>query len=90
MSLAENRHDLRRHAEDFAGRTGFTYTVLETGTGAVIGCVYIYPSDGDVDGVDVRSWVRADRAALDEPLYREVLRWLSADWPLGSFRYAAR
>src|ERR1700733_11380593 len=46
MSLAENLRDLERHAQDFAGRRGFTYTVLSTGTGDVIGCVYIYPPRG--------------------------------------------
>src|SRR5262245_136178 len=44
MSLEDNLGDLRRHAEDFVQRTGFTYTVLEPGTDDVIGCVYIYPS----------------------------------------------
>ena len=47
MSLAENLRDLERHAQDFAGRRGFTYTVLGTGTGEVIGCVYIYPPRGE-------------------------------------------
>jgi hypothetical protein len=41
MSLAENLRDLERHAQDFAERRGFTYTVLSTGTGEVIDCVYI-------------------------------------------------
>ena len=42
MSLDENSDDLARHADDFAGRRGFTYTVLDD-TNDVIGCVYIYP-----------------------------------------------
>ena len=50
MSLAENLSDLERHAQDFIARRGFTYTVLSTATGEVIGCVYIYPSrDEDPD-----------------------------------------
>ena len=71
MSQADNLRDLQRHAQDFAERRGFTYTVLSTGTGDVIGCVYIYPPRGDGPGgteagrhAVVRSWVRADRAAL--------------------------
>ena len=68
MSLAENLRDLERHAQDFAGRRGFTYTVLSTTTGEVIGCVYIYPPSGQDPGrrstggwhAVVRSWVRAD------------------------------
>ncbi|HEY3034254.1 MAG TPA: hypothetical protein VGJ54_06305 [Streptosporangiaceae bacterium] len=50
MSLAENLRDLERHARDFAERRGFTYTVLSTGTGEVIGCVYIYPPRGETPG----------------------------------------
>jgi hypothetical protein len=29
----------------------------------------------------VQSWVRADRAELDEPLADAVAGWLEADWP---------
>ncbi len=63
MSLAENLRDLERHAQDFAGRRGFTYTVLSTATGEVIGCVYIYPPTSENQGrrsAVVRSWARAD------------------------------
>jgi hypothetical protein len=42
-----NLRDLERHAQDFAERRGFTYTVLSTSTGEVIGCVYIYPPRGE-------------------------------------------
>jgi hypothetical protein len=67
-----NLRDLERHAHDLARRRGFTYTVLST-TGEVIGCIYIYPPRGESPGhpstgeerTAVRSWVRADRAALD-------------------------
>jgi hypothetical protein len=83
MSLAENRADLQRHAEDFAQRTGFTYTVLEPDGGDVIGCVYIYPSTRAGFDVDVRSWVRADRAELDGPVAAAVADWLASAWPIG-------
>ena len=96
MSLDDNLRDLERHARDFAGRRGFTYTVLSTGTGDVIGCVYIYPPSGHKpDGTGVRraavsSWVRADRAALDPVLHDAVLAWLERDWPFDSVEYAPR
>jgi len=97
MSLADNLRDLGRHAQDFAQRRGFTYTVLGTGTGDIIGCVYIYPpgdsTDGETTGerrARVRSWVRADRAELDPVLYRTVLAWLGRDWPFDSIEYAPR
>jgi len=93
MSLAENLLDLERHAQDFIARRGFTYTVLSTATGDVIGCVYIYPPPGENQGrrgAVVRSWVRADQAALDPVLYHAVREWLERDWPFDSIEYAPR
>ena len=87
MSLEENRRDLERHASDFASRTGFTYTVLDPASRAVIGCLYIYPDKrGDADA-RVISWVRATRAELDGPLRAVVARWLAEDWPFARVDY---
>ena len=99
MSLSDNLRDLERHARDFAERRGFTYTVLSTGTGDVIGCVYIYPASGREPGggggegrrrASVQSWVRADCAALDQVLHDAVLAWVERDWPFDSIAYASR
>jgi hypothetical protein len=98
MSLADNLRDLERHAQDFAQRRGFTYTVLSIGAGEVIGCVYIYPPRGETPGggsaggrhARVRSWVRADRAELHPVLYRTVVAWLEQYWPFRSIEYAQR
>ncbi|MFB7334421.1 GNAT family N-acetyltransferase [Streptomyces adustus] len=90
MSLEANLADLRRHADDFARRRGFTYTVIEPAGGEVIGCVYIYPSRSDDHDTDVRSWVRAERAELDAPLYAAVTTWLTTNWPLGRLNYQPR
>ena len=81
MTLEENLADLRRHADDFARRAGFTFTLLDPGDGDVIGCVYIYPSRADDWDITVQSWVRADRAELDVPVADAVARWLATDWP---------
>jgi hypothetical protein len=87
MTPAENLGDLERHAADFAGRSGFTYTVRAAGRDEIIGCVYIYPS---ASGADVRSWVSADHAALDVTLYQAVSAWLRSAWPFTAVRYAPR
>jgi hypothetical protein len=90
MPPEENLADLTRHADDFANRAGFTYTVLASDDGRVVGCVYIYPSD-EVEGTaDVHSWVRADRAELDVPVYEAVSAWLAAAWPFTAVSYAPR
>jgi hypothetical protein len=98
MSLEDNLRDLERHAQDFAERRGFTYTVLDADSAEVIGCVYIYPPKGqgpdggteDVRSAAVESWVRADRAQLDSVVYDAVLAWLERDWPFHSIEYAPR
>ena len=81
MTLEENLADLRRHADDFIRRAGFTFTVLEPGSDAVIGCVYLYPSKSEAWDVTAQSWVRADRADLDVPLADAVADWIDTDWP---------
>ncbi|QNE21407.1 N-acetyltransferase [Kribbella qitaiheensis] len=86
LSLEKNLADLDRHAADFAARRGFTYTVLEPGTSTVIGCVYIYPAKEAEYDARLNTWVRADRAELDEVLHRTVVDWIST-WPLGTLRH---
>lgn len=98
MSLAENLRDLERHAQDFAERRGFTYTVLSAAAGEIIGCVYIYPprskDQGDSSASEpdatISSWVRADHAELDPALYHAVRAWLEGTWPFRSIEYAPR
>jgi hypothetical protein len=91
MTLDQNRDDLLRHERDFETRTGFTYTVL-AGEADVVGCVYIYPPvpHPEPGAAHVDSWVRADRAELDAPLYRAVSDWLDRDWPFRRVDYPAR
>ncbi len=91
MTLAENARDLVAHAEDFAAKRGFTYTILD-GDDDVVGCVYIYPDEihPDEDGgydAHVRSWVRADRAELDAVIRTAVSEWLRTAWPFTTIRY---
>ncbi|MDX8035223.1 N-acetyltransferase [Lentzea sp. BCCO 10_0856] len=83
-----NLADLRRHADDFDRRAGFTCSVLAADE--VIGCVYIYPARDDHAVASVHSWVRADRADLDKPLYDVVSAWLADDWPFPEIRYVPR
>jgi CubicO group peptidase (beta-lactamase class C family) len=90
MTPDENRRDLEAHAADFAARKGFTYTVLAREEGAVMGCVYIYPSEKPEFDVRVRSWVRAQDADLDAVLYTTVRDWLRHAWPFKRVEYAAR
>lgn len=87
MTLEENRRDCAMHAQHFADRVGFTYTVLTPEEDDVIGCVYIYPAER-AGGAHVRSWVRESRAALDGPLRDVVRRWLAEAWPFTAVDYS--
>ncbi len=89
MTLADNLKDLQGHASDFANRKGFTYTVLASDSGQIVGCVYIYPRKGE-PGARILSWVRANRADLDAPLYEAVSEWLRNAWPFTSVTYVPR
>lgn len=89
MTLEENRRDLERHAEDFATRSGFTFTVREPGGGPIFGCVYIYPHKDGVHDAHVTSWVTAERADLDGPLRDTVRDWLRDEWPFLNVDYVS-
>lgn len=90
VSLEENAASIRKHKEHAQQRIGFTYAVIERCSGELIGSVYLYPPRRVGYDVDVRSWVRADRADLDEPLYQAVCGWLLEQWPFERPDYAER
>jgi len=86
MTIEENLADMVMHAQEFIDRTGYTYSILDGSD--VIGCVYIYPTDGD-DPADakVRSWVRASKAHLDSPIRESLATWLATAWPFTVITY---
>lgn len=88
MSPERNHQDLVRHARDFATRRGFTYTILDGQ--AVIGCLYIYPTERPGHDAEVSSWVRESRAEMDTVVWRAVTEWIEKAWPFTRFYYAAR
>ena len=88
FTLEENLADLQGHEEDFHTRRGFTYTVMDPTETRCLGCVYIYPPQGDGDGRDrdyeavVWFWVRPDGVAadLDRRLLAALMPWLRSDF----------
>ncbi len=71
MSPDDNLADLQRHADDFASRTGFTYTVIEIASGETIGCVYIYPARGE--GFDVAECLEFTENSPVQQAFRTLL-----------------
>lgn len=103
MTLDQNLDDLQRHADEFAAGQAYVFSVIDPSTDDVIGCVYIDPdTDLDTDTDDdptadvpdatamVTSWVRVDRAELDEPLAAAVAAWLHRAGVFRSVRWPGR
>ena len=91
MTIEENLGDCVSHLERSSSGTDFAYTVLLPDRDEVIGCVYFKPTAPARPGaVRVLSWVTAEHADLDEPLYDAVTRWLAEDWPWSVVEYAPR
>ena len=88
MEIDKNLADLVRHARDFSGRKGFTYSIIDNED--VIGCLYIYPPETALHDADVSSWVRESRAEMDIVIWKSVSQWLVEEWPFKNPYYAER
>jgi hypothetical protein len=96
MSLESNLRDLEMHAAEFDTGVAYAYSVIDPQTDAVVGCVYVDPDETDAgDGTVgpramVRSWVRVDRAELDEPVAISVATWLRGSGAFATVRWPGR
>ena len=91
MTIAENLRDCQSHLSRSMAGLDFAYTVLLSDRDEVIGCVYFRPTEPPRAGaVEVRSWVTAERSALDKPLYEAIEAWLAQEWPWPKVEYASR
>jgi hypothetical protein len=86
----QNLVSLERHRQEHEERSAFAYAVLDADGGDYLGCVYFSPPRTEEADVDVRSWVREERAELDGPLHDAVRTWLAVAWPWRRPAYAAR
>jgi hypothetical protein len=89
-TLAQNLFSLEKHFRDYESRQGFSYAVLDATDRGYLGCVYFYPPRTAEFDVDVRSWVRKEKAHLDKPLHDAVRQWLAESWPWTRPDYANR
>jgi hypothetical protein len=94
MTLDQNMDDLQMHAAEFANGEAYAYSVIDPASNDVIGCLYVDPDPeaASTDGAQamVKSWVRADRAELDEPLAAAVAAWLGGSGAFQAVRWPGR
>lgn len=90
-TLEENRSDLERHRDHHQRRLDFAWTVLDPAQPeTVIGCLYLKADPTGAADAEARSWVRADRAELDQELRDHLYPWLATAWPMRIRYQAAR
>lgn len=82
-TLEENLADLEEHRDHHQRRLDFAWTVLDPPRpDIVIGCVYLEPDRTGAAQAAARSWVRADRADLDQGLREHLRPWFASAWPI--------
>ena len=83
LTLEQNLIDLGWHQKEFQRRTSFAYTVVAPDESAVLGCVYIYPSDRPQYDAEIYLWARQDiaRAELEDHLEQTTRDWIAECWP---------
>ena len=74
----------------FELRRSFAYTVVAPDESAVLGCVYLYPSE--THDVRVKLWVTGGAFAegLDPVLEAAVREWVTSSWPFEQVTFAER
>ena len=92
FTVQENLEDLRQHQEEFEQRKAFAYTVVRLDESAVLGCVYINPSQNSQADTEVLMWVRESEfeKGLDSVLFQAVNVWLKNMWPFKSVMYPGK
>jgi len=85
LTKEKNLIDLAWHQREFEARRSFAW-VIESGDGAYLGCLYVYPSIAGEQAADVVWWWRTG-VMISRSAFREhLLQWLASDWPRLDYR----
>lgn len=92
LTLEQNLVDLGWHQKEFQTRRSFAYTVVSLDESAVLGCVYILPTQRRGYDAEVYLWARQSALAsgLEDRLYAAVKAWVASAWPFASVSYPGR
>jgi hypothetical protein len=83
LTLEQNTIELGWHQVEFQLRTSFAYTVARLDEAAVLGCMYIYPTQKHGHDVEITMWVRESEA-------QTVNHWIAGSWPFANPAYPGR
>ena len=88
MSVAADREDLARHEAEAEAGEAFNYAIFDAEETALLGCVYVDPSD--THDAQVSWWVVDPLvgSALERTLDEFVPRWLRETWGFTNVDYS--
>lgn len=89
MTHEQDREDLQHHADEMERNESFNFALFDADETALLGCVYIEPTDKPGADTDISWWVVDELVGseVEAALDAFVPRWISADWPLERPRY---
>lgn len=92
MTVEEDRADLARHAQEMNDNESFNYALFDRSETALLGCVYIDPSDQPGSDADISWWVIDSLVGseLEAALGAAVPAWIDTDWPFSAPSYVVR
>jgi RimJ/RimL family protein N-acetyltransferase len=92
MTHEQDREDLAHHEAEIEAHESFNYALFDRDETALLGCVYIDPTDKPGADADISWWVVDELVGSDVELALDELvpRWIAAEWPLERPRYVGR
>ena len=92
MTAEQDREDLAHHEAEIETHDSFNYALFDAGETALLGCVYIEPTDKPGADADISWWVVDELVGgpIEAALDAFVPRWVAEEWPLSQPRYVGR
>ena len=92
MTHEQDREDLQHHADEMETHESFNYALLDNDETALLGCVYIDPTDKPGADADISWWVVDECVGTDLEVALDELvpRWIAEVWPFEAPRYVGR
>jgi hypothetical protein len=92
MTFEQNRDDLARHEVEIEAHESFNYALFGEKETALLGCVYIDPSERVGADAEISWWVVDDLVGTsrEQALDAFVPRWIDEHWPFERPRLVGR
>lgn len=92
MTWEQDREDLAHHEAEIETHESFNYALFDADETALLGCVYIEPTDKPGADADISWWVVDELVGspVEQALDELVPRWIAEEWPLSQPRYVGR